>query len=594
VSRIFLSYARDDVDAATQLAQAIAEAGHDVWWDHQLHGGSRFAKEIDRALKDAQAVVVLWSEAAVESAWVQDEAAEGRDSERLVPVALGSAKPPLGFRQFHTIDLGTWDGRGCPEALGEVLEAIGRTCGSGDGGPKVAASAPAEKAQDKASICVLPFENISGDPEQSYFSDGITEDIITDLSHVSSLDVTSRNSAFVFKGRRIGIPEIARELGVRYVLEGSVRKVGNRVRITAQLIEGPTDKHLWAERYDRDLDDIFAVQDDISRSIVAALQVRLAASESRAIAQRGTNSPEAYRFYLMARRYWVGGWARRRSLIVRLCEKALQIDPEYARAWALLSICQADLRFSADNSGQYGLEAAERALELDPNLADAHAAKARILLARGNVDESWQYYRRALELDPDSYEVNAAASRWAIYTHKPEQALVYLTAASKADTTDVWAPGMAVQVHNELGDKQGMLAAARECLSRAEKVLEAEPDNGNVLGFGVSALVSLGEIDRARDWAELVMLIEAENSNALYNTACGMAKAGEADLALELLAKVLAAIGKEGLLWIGQDSDWAAFHGDPRFEELMKKAERRLAAEGGGERVETEMTVPEA
>jgi adenylate cyclase len=424
VSRIFLSYARDDVDAATQLAHGIAKAGHDVWWDHQLHGGSRFAREIARALKDAEAVVVLWSEASVESAWVQDEAAEGRDTERLVPVAIGSAKPPLGFRQFHTIDLGSWNGHGRPDVLGEVLEAIGRTCGAEKRAPKAAAPTAAEKARETASICVIPFENISGDPEQTYFSDGITEDIITDLSHVSSLDVTSRNSAFVYKGQRISIPEIARELGVRYVLEGSVRKAGNRVRITAQLIEGPTDKHLWAERYDRDLDDIFAVQDDISRSIVAALKIRLGSSESRAIAQRGTNSPEAYRFYLMARRYWLGGWARRRNLIIRLCEKALQIDPEYARAWALLSICQADLRFTADNSGQYGLEAAERALELDPNLADAHAAKARILLARGKVDESWKYHQRALELDPDSYEVNAAATRWAIYTHKPEQALV--------------------------------------------------------------------------------------------------------------------------------------------------------------------------
>lgn len=590
MSRIFLSYARDDIDAATQLAQGIAQAGHDVWWDHQLHGGSRFAKEIDRALKDAEAVVVLWSQASVDSAWVQDEAAEGRDSERLVPVAIRSAKPPLGFRQFHTIDLGSWDGHGRPDALDELLEAIGRTCGSDEREAKAVAPASAEKPQQTASICVLPFENISGDPEQSYFSDGITEDIITDLSHVSSLDVTSRNSAFVYKGRRISIPEVARELHVRYVLEGSVRKVGNRVRITAQLIEGPTDKHLWAERYDRDLDDIFAVQDDISRSIVAALKVRLASSESRAIAQRGTTSPQAYRFYLMARRYWMGGWSRRRPVIIRLCEKAVQLDPEYARAWALLSICQSDLRFTADNSGQYGLEAAERALELDPNLADAHAAKARILAARGNYDEAWEYHRRALELDPESYEVNVGAARWAIYTHKPKQAVEYLAAAAKADAADVWAPGMAVQVYEELGDKQGTAAAARECLARVEKVLEAEQDNSNVLGFGISALVRLGEIERARDWAELVLLLDPENSNSLYNTSCGMAKAGEADLALELLAQVAAGIGVEGLLWIREDSDWAAFHGDPRFEAILNEAERRLAAEGGGlEHMTTEM-----
>ena len=144
MSRIFLSYARDDADAAAQLAQEIAQAGHEVWWDHHLHGGSRFAKEIDRELKNAEAIVVLWSEASVDSAWVQDEAAEGRDSERLVPVAIGSAKPPLGFRQFHTIDLGSWNGHGRPEGLDELLSAIGCTCGSTEGEPKVAGSAATE------------------------------------------------------------------------------------------------------------------------------------------------------------------------------------------------------------------------------------------------------------------------------------------------------------------------------------------------------------------------------------------------------------------------------------------------------------------
>lgn len=592
MSRIFLSYARDDVEAARQLAEGLAQAGHDVWWDRHLHGGSRFAKEIDRALKNAEAVVVLWSEASLESAWVHDEAAEARDSGRLVPVALGSSKPPLGFRQFHTIDFGSWNGHGLPNALDELLDAVSNTCGP------VAPDEPLARpdiktSHSKASICVLPFENISGDPEQTYFSDGITEDIITDLSHVSALDVTSRNSAFVYKGQRVSIPDVARQLQVGHVLEGSVRKVGNRVRITAQLIEGATDKHVWAERYDRDLDDIFAVQDDISRSIVAALKVHLAGSESRAIAQRGTNSPEAYRFYLMARRYWMSGWSRRRPLIIRLCEKAVQLDPGYARAWALLSICQADIRFTEDNSGQYGLEAAERALELDPNLADAHAAKARILTARGSVEEAWEYHRRALALDPDSYEVNVGAARWALYAHKPEQALEYLEAASAANPSDVWAAGMTIQVYEELDDAQGTLAAARECLARVERALEAEQDNSAVLSFGVSALVRLGEIERARDWAELVVLVDPENSNALYNTSCGLAKAGAADLALELLAQVAAKTGIEGLLWIRKDSDWAAFHGDQRFMAIMDRAEQRLAAEGAGVSIAMESTTRE-
>ncbi|HEY6047419.1 MAG TPA: TIR domain-containing protein [Sphingomicrobium sp.] len=572
---VFLSYARADRARVEPLVRALEGQGFSVWWDPHIAPGQEFDELIAKELQRAACVLAVWTENSVASRWVRGEARDAADRGVLLPVRFGQVQLPVDARAIHTIDLDGWNDDPQSPAFQSIASGIRSLLK-----PAPTAAAESERPQSsKPAVCVLPFENISGDPEQTYFSDGITEDIITDLSHVSSLDVTSRNSAFTYKGRAVSIPEIARQLGVSHVLEGSVRKAGNRVRITAQLIEGATDKHLWAERYDRDLDDIFAVQDDISRSIVAALKVRLGASESRAIAQRGTSSPDAYRFYLMARRYWVGGWARRRDLIIRLCEKALQIDPQYARAWALLSICQADLRFSADNSGQYGLEAADRALQLDPNLADAHAAKARILLARGNVDESWEYHRRALELDPESYEVNVGAARWAIYTHRPEQALVYLTTASNADSSDVWAPGMAIQTYEEAGDQEGALAAARECLARAEKVLESEPDNGNVLGFGVGALIRLGEVERARDWAELVMLVEPGNSNSVYNTACGMAKAGEADLALELLTRVMGGIGKEGFLWVREDSDWASLHGDPRFEALIAETERRLAAE---------------
>src|SRR5690348_16525536 len=186
VARIFLSYARDDVDAAKQLASCIGDAGHDVWWDRHLHAGSRFAAEIDKALKDAEAVVVMWSDTSIDSAWVQDEAAEGRDSGRLVPVSLNSAKPPLGFRQFQTIDLGAWDAKGSPLAMDELLEAIGRTCGSNAKQRTGAKSDKAEKQDKRQSVCVLPFINMSGEAEQEYFSDGISEDIITDLSKVSA------------------------------------------------------------------------------------------------------------------------------------------------------------------------------------------------------------------------------------------------------------------------------------------------------------------------------------------------------------------------------------------------------------------------
>src|SRR5205814_2724385 len=235
-------------------------------------------------------------------------------------------------------------------------------------------------AQRRVSICVLPFANMSGDPEQEYFSDGITEDIITDLSKVSALWVAARNTAFTFKGKHVDAPQIARQLKVSHLLEGSVRKAGGRVRITAQLVDGATGGHVWAERYDRDLNDIFALQDEISQAIVAALKLKLLPEEKKAIEQRGTNDPEAYKLYLMARQYSITGnfgSARRSEAIIRLCRRAIEIDPNYARPWALMASAQIRLRFFFGREGDNGLAAAERALELDGNLAEAHAAKAQ-------------------------------------------------------------------------------------------------------------------------------------------------------------------------------------------------------------------------
>jgi len=403
VARIFLSYARDDVDAARQLAGCVSDAGHDVWWDRHLHGGSRFATEIEQALKDAEAVVVLWSANSLGSAWVQDEAAEGRDSGRLVPVSLASAKPPLGFRQFQTIDLGDWDGKGSPIALHELLEAIARTCGTqARPGGDAKAGKPAE-SKKRDSVCVLPFINMSGEAEQEYFSDGISEDIITDLSKVSALSVVARNTAFTFKGQSVDVKEVAKTLGVTYVLEGSVRKAGNRVRITAQLIDGAEGDHVWADRYDRDLDDIFAIQDEISKAIVEALKVKLLPEEKKAIEHRGTSNAEAYNLYLMARQQWISGNfgdPRRDETIVRLCEQATLHDQNYAEAWGLMALAQAELRFTHGRD-ENALPAAERAIGLNPALPEAYCIKARYLEEEGRAEEAEAEVHKALKLGPD-------------------------------------------------------------------------------------------------------------------------------------------------------------------------------------------------
>ena len=587
MARIFLSYARDDMEAAKQLASCVGEAGHDVWWDRHLHGGSRFAEEIDRALKDAEAVIVLWSAASVGSAWVQDEAAEGRDSGRLVPVSLGSTKPPLGFRQFQTIDLGSWDASGTPEAIGDLLEAIGRTCG---GKAKPQDSGKSEKAAaspKRTSVCVLPFINMSGEPEQEYFSDGISEDIITDLSKVSALSIVARNTAFTFKGQSLDVKEVARTLGVTYVLEGSVRKAGNRVRITAQLIDGAEGDHVWADRYDRDLTDIFEIQDEISKAIVDALKIKLLPEEKKAIESRGTKSVEAYNLYLMARQQWISGAManiRRDEAVVRLCRQATLLDENYAQAWALMALAQLELKFLHGHD-ETALPAAERALEIDPNLPEAHCVKARYLEEEGRGEEAQEQVRTALKLNPESWEVNREAARMLFRHGHLKEAIPFFEKATSLMDSDWHNAAMLITCYNSLGDNSQARKAAKMCLERAEKTIATDPTNCSALAMGASALMVFGDQDRAREWVRRALLLDPENLLVRYNLACSLAlELHDPDGAIDALKPFFEKITSSTIMrHLEVDPDLNPIRNDPRFQEMLASAKQRLGLAAAAE-----------
>ena len=580
MARIFLSYARDDVDAAKQLASCISDAGHDVWWDRHLHAGSRFAAEIDKALRDAEVVVVLWSSHSIESAWVQDEAAEGRDSGRLVPVALASAKPPLGFRQFQTIDLGGWEGSGSPSSIDELLEAIGRT---GAPGPRASGSDKTNKAkgpEKRASVCVLPFINMSGEPEQEYFSDGITEDIITDLSKVSALSVVARNTAFTFKGQSVDVKEVAKALGVTYVLEGSVRKAGNRVRITAQLIDGAAGDHVWADRYDRDLEDIFAIQDEISKAIVEALKIKLLPEEKKAIEARGTSNVEAYNLYLMARQQWISGTfgdPRREEAIVKLCRQACLLDPNYAQAWALMALAQLDLKF-VHGQEQNALPAAERALEINPNVSEAHCIKARYLEEEGNAEEAERQMRTALKLDPESWEVNREVARMLFRQGRIVDAIPFFEKAAASMDSDWSNPMMLITCYDSRGSKEEMRKAAQMAVERAEKALAKDPTNGTAMAVGAYSLAMFGDKERAREWMQRALLLDPDNLNMRYNLACTIIRQiGDLDEAVNVMQPFFERMNSTTLMrHLEVDPDLDPIREDPRFKEMLGIARTRL------------------
>jgi len=579
VSRIFLSYARDDVDAARHLAEGLDQAGHDVWWDRHLHGGSRFDKEIEEALSNAEAVVVIWSKASLDSAWVKDEAAEARDSERLVPISIGSAKPPLGFRQFHTINLGSWNGHGRPDTLDELLSAIDRTCGLDQKKEKASDSAAAERSPTKASVCVLPFVNMSGEPEQEYFSDGISEDIITDLSNVSALSVVSRNTSFTFKGLSLDVKEVVDKLGVSHVLEGSVRKAGNRVRITAQLIDGAKDDHVWAARYDRDLTDIFEIQDEISKAIVEALQVKLLPAEKKAIAQRGTSNVDAYNLYLMGRQQWVSGGQgnpRREEAIVRLCQQATRLDPDYAEAWALMALAQAELRFWHARD-EDAVPAAERAIEINPGLAEAHCVKARYLEDEGRAEEAEKQVRTALRLDPESWEVNREAARMLFRHSHIREAIHHFEKAASLMDTDWNSPMMLVTCYKSIGDDEKMRKAARTGGERAERAIAQDATNGSALASGAICFALLGETERSREWIQRALLLDPDNLNMRYNVACSFALGGDTDQTIDTLEPWFEAVNSATRIRHAEaDPDLDSIRDDPRFKEMIAAARKRF------------------
>src|SRR5205809_2607985 len=437
-----------------------------------------------------------------------------------------------------------------------------------------------EPKRARFSICVLPFANMSGDREQEYFSDGITEDIITDLSKVSALDIISRNTAFTFKNKPVDVRQVAAQLRVSHVLEGSVRKAAGRVRITAQLIDGSNDSHVWAERYDRDLNDIFALQDEISRAIVDALKVKLLPEEKRAIEKHGTKNVDAYNVYLMARQARATGFEgdnRRNEVIVRLCRRATEIDPNYADAWALMALAEMLLRSAIARDSDGGLAAAERALSLNPELAEAHAVKARILSEEERHKEASKEIEAALRLDPESHEVNKCAAVLRFRQQRLEEAIGYFEKAVALEEMDFASAGLLITCYTAVGDREAAKRAAQIALARAEKVLAEDPNNGSAMGHGSDALAVLGQAERAKEWMGRALLIDPENLAMRYNFACALAiHLKDRDAALEMLGPVFEKIGAGLFNHSKVDPDLDPLRDDARFKAMLAAAEKRL------------------
>ncbi|CAN7199078.1 winged helix-turn-helix domain-containing protein [Phenylobacterium sp. LjRoot219] len=451
--------------------------------------------------------------------------------------------------------------------------------------PAASLTAETPATARQPSVVVLPFLNMSDDPQQTYFSDGMTEDVITDLSKVSALSVLARTTSFSLREVATPVPELAERLGVTHVLEGSVRKAGGRVRVTAQLVDGASGTHLWAERYDRASSDVFALQDELTGAIVEALRLRLLPEERQAIVQRRTHNPDAYELYLMARRYYEGGGIdsgelRQLEVIERLCRRAVDLDPEFAQAWSLMAVSQTALLCHLSAPGDGGRAAIERALALDPDQAEPHAISARYLLQDGRMDEACAELDIALRLDPDSALVHAVTGRFHYVQREFAKSVPHLEYSTNA--SEIWAAeaGLLLSSYNALGDVPGMRATAQKIWARAEKVLARDYVNLGGIGCGVSALAALGEVERARTLVDRALLIAPDNGRMLYNFACGLsAFVGDHDGALKLLEPVFKECSVGLLRHVAHDPDLDAIRKDPRFIAMIEAAATRLGLE---------------
>ena len=364
-----------------------------------------------------------------------------------------------------------------------------------------------ERPSDLPAIAVLPFENMSGDPEQDYFSDGITEDLITDLSRISGLFVIARTTVFTYKGRSVTVRQVGEDLGVQYVLEGSVRKAGNRIRINAQLVDARSGRHLWADRYDREITDIFALQDEVTQKIVSALAVKLTADEQRNLRQAIKVDPVAYDVFLrgleLYRRYTFETRAEAHDLF----ERAIELDPSFARAHAGLALTQLydyidGSSDSPERSLQKSLETVEHALALDATVPQVLFAASFVYLHLDRHDDSIAAARRAIELDRNYADGYVQMSHAMIYAGEPEKALEQLANGMRLNP---WHPFLYTWI---LGHAHFAMEQYEEAISYFEKVIDSNPQyHDGHLALAASYGMA-GRIDDAEWEAEEVLTLQ--------------------------------------------------------------------------------------
>ncbi len=422
------------------------------------------------------------------------------------------------------------------------------------------------------SVAVLYFENPGGVKEDEYFRDGVTEDIITELSKIKDLWVLTRSAVVGYRDKPATAIEVGQQLNAAYVLEGSLRRAGSRLRITARLVETATARSVWAERYDRQIEDVFAIQDEIAQSIAKALKVMLSEQEKRAIQKPPTADVQAYDYYLRGRQFFYQFRRKSFDYARQMFARAIVIDPGYARAYAAVADCCSHLYmyWGASTDDLKEAEAASRkAVELDPELAEGHVSRGLALLMTKKYDEAQQEFETAIQLNPKLFEAYYFYARACFQQGKLEEAAQLFEKACESNPEDYQAPNLLGQTYVALDRKLEGAAARQRALRIIERHLEFHPDDARALYMGASGLVETGQRERALAWTRHAQAIDPDDPAVLYNVACSYAQLDQTDEALDCLEKAFA-LGDWYKAWAEHDSDLDPLRGHPRFQALLK------------------------
>jgi serine/threonine protein kinase/Flp pilus assembly protein TadD len=421
------------------------------------------------------------------------------------------------------------------------------------------------------SIAVLPFSNMSTDPENEFFADGIAEEIINALTKIQALDVVSRGSAFAFKQRTEDVSEIGKKLGVRTILEGSVRKAGNRLRVTAQLIDVATRNYLWSERYDREMADVFAIQDEIATNIVNALKLVLTPNEEAAIKKVPTQSVRAYEYYLRGRQLFHQRRPETLDAAEDMYRRAIALDPNYALAYAGLADCSV-FRAQDLGAGEEAIAQADasskRALELDPQSAEAHSSRGLTLAYQHHFVDAEQEFEEAMRLDPTLYEAPYFYGRTLQTQGKLQEAAKQYERAVSIRPDEYQTLSYLAMAYQSLGDRERLLESSARMVKAAERAISINPGDSRALYLGAINLERIGESQRAEEWAARALSLDPNHPVMLYNLACFHSVAGRVDIAIDHIERAieLGFLHKE---WYLSDSDLANIRDHPRFRKLI-------------------------